>query len=248
MDKKLYGGFLQSFTFSGNMSIPGYLLDHYFELGITPKEMMLIIHLLMEKEQETDEEMLMDCISQKMNTSVTEIINIIEHLEQMKLVVRRKSSANKNIEFDFEGLIDQLFEIWGINRFKQLAEKKKRTKPQTERKKDSNMNNITSVFESEIGRPLTGFECEHIEKWLTASYSQELIIEALRRGVSAGIRNFRYLDSILREWEKKGLKTIDEVQSEDEYFKSKHNKDKSDKSTGKKQTGQNKGKYNNIYL
>ncbi len=110
MDKKFYGGFLQSFTFSGNIPVPGYLLDHYFELGITPKEMMLIIHLLMEKEQIADEVELLDSISRKMNAPVPEIINMIEHLEQMKVVVRKKNS-NKSIEFDFEGLIDQLFEI-----------------------------------------------------------------------------------------------------------------------------------------
>jgi DNA replication protein len=112
----------------------------------------------------------------------------------------------------------------GNKRFKQLAEKKKGAKPQAEKNNDLNLQKITSVFENEMGRPLTGFECEHIEKWLIASYSQELIIEALRRGVSAGIRNFRYLDSILREWEKKGLKTLNEVQTEDEYFKAKHGK------------------------
>ncbi|ADY56089.1 primosome, DnaD subunit [Syntrophobotulus glycolicus DSM 8271] len=247
MDKKFYGGFLQSFTFSGGISVPEYLLDHYFELGITPGEMMLIIHLLAEKDHQPGDLELIGNISRKMNTPVAEIESMIEHLAQMNLVVRVKNSTAKHTKYDFEGLIDQLFEIWGINKFKQLAEKKG-AKVQINKETDLSMQKITTVFEHEIGRPLTGFECEHIEKWLTASFSQELIIEALRRGVSAGIRNFRYLDSILREWEKKGLKTLPEVQAEDEYFQSKQSKNKTERPAGKKNTGKNKSKYDNIYL
>jgi len=159
---------------------------------------------------------------------------------------RKKTGiANK---YDITGLIDQLFELWGISKFKQitafetvenedlidLTVNSSQIKPQIE---------IIKIFERELGRPLTEFECEHIEKWFMASYSEELILEALRRGVSAGIRNFRYLDSILREWEKKGIKTLLEVETEDENFQLRQkNKDK------RKKKNVSTNKYDDIYL
>ena len=46
--KNVYGGFAQALFFSGTVSIPRFLLDHYIEIGINEREMLLIIHLLAE--------------------------------------------------------------------------------------------------------------------------------------------------------------------------------------------------------
>ncbi len=234
----VYGGFSQALFFSGSVSIPRLLLDHYHDLGISDREMMLVIHILTETTEKKDEKDIPNSITKKMGISSPEFNNLIQSLQSKGLITINADDKNKknhhNSYYDLGGLIDQLFELWGINQFKQIE-------------KSGNMeidSKLIAVFEEELGRPLTGFECEHLEKWLLASYSEGLIIEALRRGVSAGIRNFRYLDSILREWEKKGIRTVMEVEAEDQNFQARQTK-KGDRQVKPKNT---KNKYDDIYI
>ena len=60
------------------------------------------------------------------------------------------------------------------------------------------------------------------------------------------IRNFRYLDSILREWEKKGLRTRTEIEAEDAYFQARQEKKTPKQKNAVPKTASNK--YDNFYL
>ncbi|NLP44823.1 MAG: DnaD domain protein [Peptococcaceae bacterium] len=244
----VYGGFSQALFFSGSVSIPKFLLDHYAELGISDREMMLLIHLIAELNAENSDR-LEENIGRKMGINISEVKEILVDLQSKGILSSSQEIFNRNKisvnnKYDITGLIDQLFELWGISQFKQItAVKSDDFNKNVNSSKANPPMEIIEVFERELGRPLSEFECEHIEKWLIASYSEELILEALRRGVSAGIRNFRYLDSILREWEKKGIKTLLEVKAEDENFQSRQKK----KDRGKKKNV-SPNKYDDIYL
>ena len=78
--------------------------------------------------------------------------------------------------------------------------------------------NIYTVFEKEFGRPLSPVEYEIIKAWITSGISEELIKGALKEAVFNNVRNLRYIDKILSEWEKKGFKSVDDV---DSYLKKK---------------------------
>ena len=78
--------------------------------------------------------------------------------------------------------------------------------------------NIYTIFEKEFGRPLSPVEYEIIKEWITSGISEELIKGALKEAVFNNVRNLRYIDKILSEWEKKGFKSVDEV---DSYVKKK---------------------------
>ena len=71
--------------------------------------------------------------------------------------------------------------------------------------------NIFSTFEAEFRRPLTGTEFEIIKAWLEKMYNEDLILAALKEAVYNGATNIRYIDTILYEWNKKGLKTKEDV-------------------------------------
>ena len=73
--------------------------------------------------------------------------------------------------------------------------------------------NIYTIFEKEFGRPLSPVEYEIIKAWITSGISEELIKGALKEAVFNNVRNLRYIDKILSEWEKKGFKSVDEVDS-----------------------------------
>lgn len=80
-----------------------------------------------------------------------------------------------------------------------------------EEKKESIKTDIYSVFEREFGRTITSMEYEIINAWLEKGYSEELILGALKEAVYNGVNNLRYIDKILFEWNKKGLKSMQDV-------------------------------------
>lgn len=84
--------------------------------------------------------------------------------------------------------------------------------------KKTSVTNIYTVFEKEFGRPLSPVEYEIIKAWVTSGISEELIKGALKEAVFNNVRNLRYIDKILAEWEKKGFKSVEEVNS---YLKKK---------------------------
>lgn len=84
--------------------------------------------------------------------------------------------------------------------------------------KNQTTTNIYTIFEKEFGRPLSPVEYEIIKAWINSGINEELIKGALKEAVFNNVRNLRYIDKILSEWEKKGFKSVDEVNS---YLKKK---------------------------
>ncbi len=72
-------------------------------------------------------------------------------------------------------------------------------------------NSIFSVFESELGRLLSPMEIEQIKEWIITYKNEELIKSALKEAVLNGVNSFRYIDTILNEWSKKGYKNKEDI-------------------------------------
>ena len=77
--------------------------------------------------------------------------------------------------------------------------------------KEEKKTDIYAEFETEFVRPITSMEYEIINAWLNHNYSEEMIIGALKEAVYNGVKNLRYIDKILFEWNKKGFKTMNDV-------------------------------------
>ena len=54
-------------------------------------------------------------------------------------------------------------------------------------------------------------ENEIIKSWLENGSSEELVREAVKEATFNGVNNLRYIDKILYEWEKKGIKNKEDV-------------------------------------
>lgn len=65
---------------------------------------------------------------------------------------------------------------------------------------------IYALFERELGRTLSSFEYDLINKWLESSISEDMIKEALKEAILNGVKNFKYIDKILYDWSKNGIK------------------------------------------
>lgn len=66
-------------------------------------------------------------------------------------------------------------------------------------------------FESEFGRTLSPMEYDIINNWIESGISKELIYSALKEAVFNGVNNLRYIDKILYEWNKKGIKVPSDI-------------------------------------
>lgn len=247
----VYGSFVQALLFSANVAIPKYFLNHYSELEISHIEALLIIQIL--SELETNPYPSAQLIAQRMNLEVSQVEEMIAHLMMQNYLkietywnpIERRNSNR----YSLAGLIDDLADRWAIEQVKHYEEEQKQQQDSSKTPQDPSLERIIRTFEQELARPLTSIECEMIGSWVSSQFSEDLILGAFKRGVLAGIRNFRYVDSILREWEKKGLRTLAEVETDDAHFQSRQEKSPRNKSQSKTT---NKvpptDKYENFYL
>ena len=86
--------------------------------------------------------------------------------------------------------------------------------------------NLYSIFETEFGRTLSPMEFEIINGWIDNGYSEELIKLALKEATYNGVSNLRYIDKIIYEWGKKGIKNKEDVEKNRKQFKNNSNKNK----------------------
>ena len=90
---------------------------------------------------------------------------------------------------------------------------------------EENKSNIYSTFETEFGRTLSPMEYEIITGWIDSGYTEELIILALKEATYNGVSNLRYIDKIIYEWGKKGIKTKEDVEKNRKQFKNTEKKE-----------------------
>ena len=74
------------------------------------------------------------------------------------------------------------------------------------KKIETNETDLYSLFERELGRTLSSFEYELINKWIEDGVKEETIKEALKEAILNNVRSFKYIDKIIFEWTKNGNK------------------------------------------
>ena len=82
--------------------------------------------------------------------------------------------------------------------------------------KEEKKTDIYAEFEKEFARPITSMEYEIIGAWLDGNYDENIIKLALKEAIYNGVSNLRYIDKILSEWRKKGIKTEKDIKAERE--------------------------------
>lgn len=204
---------LLSWIQQGNITIPAVLLTEYKNLHLNEYELMLIIHLMtfLEKGKEfpTPEE-----LSSRMTISTSECTELLRKLIQrgyIKIIEGSSSDGIRYEKYSLEPLMERLVDQFLITQ-KQLEEQSKA----------SDETDLYTCFEKEFGRPLSPFECESLGMWLDDDHHDPVIIKAaLREAVMSGKLNFRYIDRILFEWKKNGIKTIEQAKSQGRKFRQK---------------------------
>lgn len=212
MNKTLMLKWLQE----GSINIPTTLLTHYHSLNINEKELVLLLQILtfLEKGNEfpTPTE-----LADFMTIDSLECHNLLSQLIRKGLMKIMDGNNENGIRFEQYSLEP----LWGklIDHYMLLDKKQEEAVVQKEE------TDLYTTFEQEFGRPLSPFEIETLTMWLDDDQHQALIIKAaLREAVISGKLNFRYIDRILFEWKKNGVKTIQQAKSYGKKFRQHQNR------------------------
>ena len=162
------------------------------KLNLELKEFLFLLYYFNDNDKSFDVKKISECI--KLNES--DVLSSFNSLIKKRvIVVESKKNSNGKIT-----------EYINLDYFYNEIEENIK-KGNSEKKSD----NIYSVFEREFARPISSIEYEIIRAWLEKEFSEELILGALKEAVYNGVTNLRYIDKILYEWQKKGFKTMKEV-------------------------------------
>lgn len=179
--------------------ISSLIISNYKKMNITEKELVFLIFILNDRLFFNPK-----YISESLNWSMPEVLEIIDSLtgkDLIKIDVRKDNNICEeylNIDNFYEKLAFQLFE------------KKEEKQIST---------NLFDSFEKEFGRALSPIEFEIIKGWMENDFSEEIILEALKEAVYNGVFRLNYIDKILFEWKKKGIKNKKDVLINNKKFK-----------------------------
>lgn len=177
--------------------IPSLLFYNYRKLNMNAEELILLSYLINAGEFFNPKK-----ISTELSIPLGELMETLEHLKELDLVkIELKKVNNVRAEvINMEGFYNKLLNI--------LMDE--------EPKKDNSQ--IFDIFEKEFGRTLSPMEYEIINAWRDSNIEEETILLALKEAVYNGVNNLRYIDKILSEWTKKGIKTKEDLEQNKRTF------------------------------
>ena len=198
----------------GNFVVPLYLFQLRDKFSLKMEEFIFLVYL-----SNLGDKVLFDInkFSSDLNFSVQEILSYVEVLTEKKYITVDVIKNEKNIMEEYVVLdlfYDKLTNLMIDNINQEKVEEEKNS-------------NIFEIIEKEFARPLTPVEYEIIHAWLESGTSEELIKEALKEAVYSGVANLRYIDKIIYEWSKKGIKNRVDVENNRKNFK--ENQEKKEK-------------------
>ena len=188
---------------SGNLVLPSDLLLHYNQL-FTSSDDFLVWQFFYLQNTTALGELSPSQIAEKIGKEVTEVNQAISRLTDKGLLQYRTIELNGEIEVIFDATLaleclDQLFEKQAPNQA-QLA--------------PNDLKSLVDTFQQELGRLLSPFEIEDLEKSLKEDgTSADVIKEALREAVLNGKPNWKYIQAILRNWRHEGIQSVAQVET-----------------------------------
>ncbi len=153
--------------------------------------------LLLYFDNSYDSEFDIALISQVLNMDEKKVLNAYSSLMKKNLI---KVKAEKN---DFGKICEKV----SLDNFYQDISIDNKSK-----EKENTKISIYSIFEDKLGRTLNGMDYEVINAWIDKGFSEELIVAALNETVLSGVNSLRYVDKILYDWQRKGIKKVDDIQ------------------------------------
>ncbi len=181
----------------GHLVIPLYFLQQYKKFNISLEEFVFLMYLY-----QLGDKSLFDPskYQEELNIDLSKVMEYISKLTDKKLI-------EVDVVKNDKGLMEEVVLLDGFYRKLSLV----MVEDNNEKSKEY-QSNIFEVIEKEFGRTLSPIEYEIIKAWIDNDMSEELIREAIKEATFSGVSNLRYIDKILYEWGKLGIKTAKDVE------------------------------------
>lgn len=190
---------------SKNLVINEYLIKVAVLQGLTLNEFLVLVYLDNYNDKKFDIELMSTTLGLDVNKTMEAFNNLmIKGLVSLESVKDELSMFNEVVNLDeyYKLVYDLLKNI------------------ENKEVKDD----VFKKFEQELGRPMSPIELEMINGWINDGISEDIIIGALKEAVINGVTKFRYIDKIIYEWNKMGLKTMEDVNN---HMKTRNSEQKS---------------------
>lgn len=209
MDKEIIVSWMEA----GMIHVPNLLLSKFKQIGLSEKELVLLLQILSFME-EGNEFPTPEQLSDRMTFSSAECASLIGKLIQSKVLSIEEGVFTNGVRFEKYSLKP----LWSRLAEELTYEKKQRDMENTLQDE----RDLYTIFEQEFGRPLSPMECENLAMWLDDDGQDPIIIKAaLREAVMAGKLSFRYIDRILFNWKRNGVRTLEQARIQGNQFRKK---------------------------
>lgn len=181
----------------GNIVIPLFLLQHYKEFKLKLDEFIFLMYLY-----NLGDNFVFDPgkFASEINMSLAEVMNYIDILTN-KHFIRVESKKNEKGVMEEFVVMDDFYNKLSMITIDEVNK--------VEEEKDYS---IFEVIEKEFGRTISPMEFEIIKAWVDGGIHQDVIKEAVKEATFNGVSNLRYIDKIIYEWGKLGIKTASDVE------------------------------------
>ena len=193
--------YLENFK-SGNLVLPSALLFHYKDIFKRADDFLIWQFIYLQNTTKMDD-LAPSQIASALNKTVAEVNRSISDLTAQGLLDMKTIELGSEIEVVFDAspvlaLLDKL-----VSEPKQVPEKQ-----------DVNpVKELVEDFERELGRMLSPFELEDLQKTIREDKTDpDLVRAALREAVFNGKTNWNYINAILRNWRREGITTMRQVE------------------------------------
>ncbi|MGG6797961.1 UNVERIFIED_CONTAM: DnaD domain-containing protein [Streptococcus canis] len=189
---------------SGNLVLPSTLLFHYKDIFKSSDDFLVWQFFYLQNTTKRDD-LAPSQIANALGKSVADINKIISSLTSQELLDMKTIELAGEIEiiFDASPVLAKL---------DQLVAKQTATEA-THQEEPNHFKYLVDDFERELGRFLSPFELEDLEKSLHDDKTDpDLIREALKEAVFNGKTNWKYIQAILRNWRKEGIVNLRQVE------------------------------------
>lgn len=191
---------------NGQSTVPNVILKYYRTLGLTEKELVMYLMLLMEQQERRKP--LLEKLSKMMQISIEETYSLLSQLEH-KGWIRLYSKPTPN------GKIDDFYDLTPVyHKIDQVLLQQKRV--EHEKNGKTNIRSLLKLLEKEIARPLSPIEIEKVDQWVIQDeYDPEMIRLAFREAIYHNVRApFSYADRILIRWRNAHIKNAHDASAD----------------------------------
>jgi len=196
---------LENYLKAGQTIVSNLLLKNYHRIGLQADEFLFILQLHMAQSEGDSFPDLMN-ISQNMGVKQEKVFQILNRLVSGHFIAIETTliDGRKADRYDLTPTYVHLERLLEKDSLKQEEEVQEKT-----------TRSVYQLFEQEFGRPLSSIEFQRIGQWLEEDhYHPEILKLALREAVLNQAYSFNYIDRILLSWERKNLKTKQQVEED----------------------------------